>query len=185
VWHERLGHARREVLLHLPRTSIGIAPFGSKFERETTLCRACAMGNNKQQISRVPPSKGNYPFEKTHFDLIHLEEAFNVDKYVLHFYCAYSGYHIAYTLASKGEGEFMRSTQHFVTLTGRWGYTVQIFQTDGEKSLGRQWRNLIHQLGITFQASPPDTQSQNGYAERSGGVIIDMARRIHLASQLP
>ncbi|KAF1987144.1 hypothetical protein K402DRAFT_310467, partial [Aulographum hederae CBS 113979] len=186
IWHDRLGHARREALLHLPQSSIGVAPFpSSNFERETDLCRTCALANNKQQISRVPPSRGSYPFEKSHFDLIYLETAFNADKYILHFYCAFSGYHLTYTLTNKGEVEFARSTQHFLALTERWGYKVRILQTDGEKALGHQWNSIIYQHGITVQPSPTDTQSQNGYAERSGGVIIDMARRIHIASQLP
>jgi len=143
------------------------------------------MSNNKQQISRVPANNGSYPFEKTHFDLIHLEQAFNADRYTLHFYCAFSKYHINYTLASKGESEFVRATQHFLTITSRWGYTVRILQTDGETALQQQWYHLINTLALTIQVSPPDTQSQNGYAERSGGVVVAMARRIHIESKLP
>ena len=39
--------------------------------------------------------------------------------------------------------------------------------------------------GIMFQASPPYTPSQNGPAERSGGVIIQRARDIALESGFP
>jgi hypothetical protein len=58
-------------------------------------------------------------------------------------------------------------------------------QSDGEKSLGKNWDDFIADEGITFMPSPPYTPSQNGYAERSGGVIISVATRIYHASGLP
>jgi hypothetical protein len=39
--------------------------------------------------------------------------------------------------------------------------------------------------GITFNSSPPDTPDQNGLAERSGGVIIAIARKLRIQGNLP
>jgi hypothetical protein len=185
TWHERMGHVRREALTHLPQAAIGVALSTTQEKVSAGICRTCAMSQNYRQISRVPPERGSYPFERTHFDVVHVEEAFNADRYFLHFYCAYSGYHITYTLPNRAEVDFLQSTSDFLALTERWGYTARILQTDGEKSLGARWDIMIRTRGLTVQTTPPDTQSQNGYAERSGGVISEIARKIHIASQLP
>jgi hypothetical protein len=39
--------------------------------------------------------------------------------------------------------------------------------------------------GIKFEPSAPNTQAQNGLAERSGGVIGEMARTMHVQANLP
>jgi hypothetical protein len=169
----------------VPKSAIGAKLTSTKFNHGSDLCQTCAASNIRQDIERVRPDEQNYPFQKVHFDLIHLKEAFNADRYIIHFYCTYSGFHIAYTIAQKNEATLLHCTQHFLTTMERWGYTVRVMQSDNETGFGQHWKNIISSKGITFQSSPPYTQSQNGFAERSGGVILDMARRIHVASQLP
>ena len=39
--------------------------------------------------------------------------------------------------------------------------------------------------GITFEPSAPRTQSQNGAAERSGGVIMEKARAMRIGANIP
>lgn len=181
TWHQRLGHIRREALLHLPTATTGAELSSTSL----TICRPCELSQNRQHISRTPIERGLYPFERLHFDLVHLEEAFNTDRYLLHFYDLFSGYHISYTLSDRSEKEFIETTEDVITITKQWGYTVRIIQSDGEKALGQKWENTIKSYGIRFQASPPYTASQNGPAERSGGVIVQMARKIHVSSGLP
>ena len=41
------------------------------------------------------------------------------------------------------------------------------------------------QEGIGFESSPPNTQDQNGRAERAGGVIITKARSMRISAKLP
>jgi hypothetical protein len=118
-WHERLEHVSKEILLYLEESSIGVKLSSTKFNREGDLCSPCIKANIRQQISRVPVHKGDYPFEKVHFDLVHLHKAFNADRYLLHFYCAFSGFHATYTLQSKDQQEFIDSTKHFLALTTR------------------------------------------------------------------
>ena len=97
-WHDRLGHVSKDILLHLEESSIGVKLSSTKFNREGELCSPCIKANIRQQISRVPAYKGAYPFEKIHFDLVYLHKAFNADQYLLHFYCAFSGFHTIYIL---------------------------------------------------------------------------------------
>jgi hypothetical protein len=186
TWHARLGHIRKEALEHMPQAVEGVALGTRNFERKSELCPECQLGQAYQQISRIPPWRGSYPFEKIHLDLIDMEEAFNTDSWVAHFYCDYSAYHITFNLPNKNQDELLSITQEFLAITNdNWGFTRRYIQSDGEKGLGKRWKYFIAMKGITFNSSPPDTPDQNGLAERSGGVIIAIARKLRIQGNLP
>ncbi|KAL5611335.1 hypothetical protein FOBRF1_007452 [Fusarium oxysporum] len=186
TWHARLGHIRKEALEHMPQAVEGVALGTRNFERKSELCPECQLGQAYQQISRIPPWRGSYPFEKIHLDLIDMEEAFNADSWVAHFYCDYSAYHITFNLPNKNQDELLSITQEFLAITNdNWGFTTRYIQSDGEKGLGKRWKYFIAMKGITFNSSPPDTPDQNGLAERSGGVIIAIARKLRIQGNLP
>jgi hypothetical protein len=186
VWHARLGHIRKEALKHVPESAEGVALGTKNFERQSDLCPECQLGNAQNQISRTPIWRGSYPFEKIHLDLINMEEAFNDDAWVAHFYCDYSAYHISFNLPSKNQEQLLSATEEFLAITNNnWGFTTRYIQSDGEKGLGKKWKDLIRNKGITFNASPPDTPDQNGSAERSGGVIMAVARKLRIQGNLP
>jgi hypothetical protein len=67
----------------------------------------------------------------------------------------------------------------------RYGYRTRYFRTDGERTLGGKFNNLIASLGITTERSAPATPAQNGAAERSGGVIVIKARCLRITANLP
>jgi hypothetical protein len=186
VWHARLGHIRKEVLEQVPQAVKGVALGTRDFERFSDLCPECQLGQAHRQISRIPTWRGTYPFEKIHLDLIQMEEAFNLDAWVVHFYCDYSAYHVSFNLPNKTQEELVSVTQEFFAITNNnWGFITRYIQSDGEKGLGQKWRDLITTKGITFNPSPPDTPDQNGLAERSGGVIMTIARKLRIQSKLP
>ena len=186
TWHARLGHIRKETLEHMQTAVEGVALSTNDFERTSQLCPECELGQAHNQISRVPTWRGTYPFEKVHFDLIDMDEAFNADSWVAHFYCDYSGYHVSFNLPHKNQDELVAITKEFLALTNdNWGFTTRYIQSDGEKGLGDTWKELIAARGITFNSSPPDTPDQNPHAERSGGVIVTIARKLRINSNLP
>ncbi|CAE7034426.1 hypothetical protein PTTW11_05430 [Pyrenophora teres f. teres] len=187
VWHSRLGHIRKEALKHVPIAVKGVTLSTHSFERNADLCQTCELSQAHQQISRIPTWRGTYPFEKVHMDLIDMEEAFNADSWVVHFYFAYSAYHISFNVTSKTQDELVSVTKEFLAITNdNWGFKTRYIRSDGEKGLGNEWKELIAaKEGITFTPSPPDTPDQNGLAERSGGVIMATARKLRIQSRLP
>lgn len=164
-----VGHVRKETLKHIPQAVKGAALGTHDFERESELCPECQLGQARQQISRVPTWRGTYPFEKIHLDLIDLDEAFNADSWVVHFYCDYSAYHVSFNLPNKSQEDILSVTQEFLAITNNnWGFTTRYIQFDGLKGLGKKWKEFIIMKGITFKLSPSDTPDQNGLAECSG-----------------
>ncbi|KAM5528855.1 reverse transcriptase domain protein [Fusarium oxysporum f. sp. phaseoli] len=186
IWHARLGHIRKEALEHVPQVVEGVALGTHDFERKSELCPECQLGQAHQQISRVPTWRGTYPFERIHLDLVDMEEAFNADSWVAHFYCDHSAYHVSFNLPNKAQEELLSATQEFLAITNdNWGFTTRYIRSDGEKGLGKKWKHFITMKGIIFNPSPPDTPDQNGPAERSGGVIMTIARKLRIQGNLP
>jgi hypothetical protein len=110
TWHARLGHIRKDALEHVPQAVEGVALCNHNFERTTDLCPKCQLGQAHQQISRIPTCRGSYAFEKVHFDLIHIKEAFNTDTWVAYFYYDYSAYHISFNLPFQAQDELVSVT---------------------------------------------------------------------------
>ena len=55
----------------------------------------------------------------------------------------------------------------------KYGFKVAIIYIDREIALKGNFKEYIAKQGITFKILPPYTQSQNGSAEYSRGVIIE------------
>jgi hypothetical protein len=71
-------------------------------------------------------------------------------------------------------------------LKTQFGITVKAVECDNEttivKNAVKKW---LTARGIKIEPSAPDTQAQNGGAERSGGVIKAKARAIRIGAHLP
>ncbi|KHO10745.1 hypothetical protein MAA_11654 [Metarhizium robertsii ARSEF 23] len=92
-----------------------------------------------------------------------INEAFNADSCVAHFYCDYSAYHVPFNLPNKTQEEILSVTQEFLAIKNdNWGFTTRYIQSDGEKGLGKKWKDFVIIKGITFNPPPPDTPDQNG-----------------------
>ena len=186
TWHARLGHIRKDALRQVPAAVDGVALGSRDFERLSELCPECEQAQAHKRVSRIPTWRGSQPFEKVHLDLIHMDEAFNADSWVAHFYCGHSGYHVTFNLPSKSQDELILMTKEYLALTNdNWGFKTRYIHSDGEKGLGRRWKDLLVEKGITFSSSPPHTPEQNGLAERSGGVIMTTARKLRIQGRLP
>lgn len=126
IWHARLGHIRKEALEHMPKAVEGVALGTREFQRDSELCEECQLAQAHNRISYLPVWKGTYPFEKVHFDLIDMEDAFNADSWIAHFYCDYSGYHISFNLPTKAQESLISITQEFFAITNdNWGFTTR------------------------------------------------------------
>jgi hypothetical protein len=67
----------------------------------------------------------------------------------------------------------------------QYGYPVRYFWSDGETSPGNDFDDMLASYGISSDRSSPYTPAHNGSAERAGGVIIAVARRIRIEARLP
>ena len=54
-----------------------------------------------------------------------------------------------------------------------------------ELVLKTKWTQLLRKSGVTFNPSAADTQSQNSFAERAGRILVTIAHKLFIASNLP
>jgi transposase InsO family protein len=65
---------------------------------------------------------------------------------------------------------------NFIEICERSGRTIKALQTDNAKEYQTSWfTNYLTSKGIQQRFSPPHRQDKNGLAERSVGLISDMA----------
>ena len=121
---------------------------------------------------------------RIHFDLIHIQEAYNGDKWVTHFYLDGIRLHVAYTHPKKNGCQ--EAVSDFISYAKNWWkLPVRAFRSDNERSAGKAVEDYLKSEGIITEYSVPGTPEMNAFAERSGGVIIERARALLLESRLP
>jgi hypothetical protein len=182
-WHLRMGHPGPLSLHHLGIRAMGVNIRGPK----TTECQHCAQAKIKRQISRTPPDRViDKPFIELHIDWTDFEEARDGFVRVMFIHDLYSGGSFPYFMTTHGEEkETLRVLKDFIPwIRMKYRLDVSVIRADNE--LGRKKTlSWMRSQGITFEPSAPNTQAQNGMAERSGGVIVEKARAMRLSANLP
>jgi hypothetical protein len=183
LWHLRMGHPGPLSLHHLGINAMGVKLRGPK----TTECQHCSLAKIKRQTSRRPPDREvEKPFTELHIDWTDLKKARAGFVRVMFIHDSFSGRSFPYFMTTHGEEkETLRVLKDFIPFIQRkYKLDVGIIRSDNELKRKKtlQW---LHTQGITFEPSAPNTQAQNGVAERSGGVIIEKARAMRISANLP
>ena len=180
TWHLRIGHLHCDALEKLPLSAKGV-----QFSRTNmSHCETCSLAKAHQIVSHHPADRATEPLVYVHLDLIQVTPAYNNHCWVLHFLDDFSRMNFVYTLATKSE--LTNAVKQFMAYVKRQ-YNVQVrrMHCNGERSLGNNFVQWVADEGIDFQTSAPYTPTQNGAAERSGGVIMVKAHAIRIKAKLP
>jgi len=106
IWHLRMGHVSNKSPQLLSHSAEGVSfTPGSTMpgSADTAGCETCRITKAKRLISRLPSQRSTPPFESLHMDFMHVHEAYNADKLVLHFTDDFSGLHLVWTLRSTAQ----------------------------------------------------------------------------------
>lgn len=182
LWHNRLGHPSPKTLEHLGKKCLGARLKGPK----TVECDHCGQGKMHRQISRRRPSRPNKPFEEIWIDWTDLSEDYEGYSRVMFITDAYSGLVFPYFLQSHGLGrENRRILRDFLNwIDVQHSSKPKSVRSDGEL-FSKEVRKELKLRSIEPKKSAPNTQAQNGGAERSGGAIMEKARTMRIAANLP
>ncbi|KID94461.1 polyprotein, partial [Metarhizium majus ARSEF 297] len=99
---------------------------------------------------------------------------------------AYSGLVFPYFLKSHGVGKENRRIlrDFFNWIEVQYSFKPKAIRSDSEL-FSKEVRKELKLRSIESKRSAPNTQAQNGGAERSGGVIMEKARTMRIAANLP
>ena len=187
-WHQLLAHPSNDVIQHLDAAAEGVRIINQGTVPKTHECETCALSKMHRIVSRSHEkeenSPTNAPFFRISYDLIAMTTAMNGQKWVSHFACTTHDFNLVYTHKSKDEASAM--VRHAINvIRTRYNGKVVFFRSDGEKSLGLEFRDFISEMGITYESSAPDTPAQNGHSEKKGHLLTMKARALRIGAGLP
>ena len=183
--HQVLGHASPEVIKHVSGDDVTI---DHSIPCPKTLdCQTCALSKATRIVSRraeVEFHASNTPFDRSTWDLIEMEPAYNGDRWMNHLQCAKYGYHIVNTHVSKADAfDYLEKAVNYVE--NIFHVKIRFMRLDGERSLGNRFISFNNTRGIKPEVTATDTPAQNGGSERAGEAIIRVSRALRIEARLP
>jgi hypothetical protein len=151
-------------------------------------CNSCGRAKIRRQISRAPRINEQGPGERLAIDFHSYETSYNKEKSQMLITDRFSGLQWDFYFTDNRTGKsIIKKLSNFVEfLRNQYNITPKVIEADNEivtvKQEVYQW---IQSLGILVEPSAPDTQAQNGGAERSGGVNKEKSRAMRLDANLP
>ncbi|KJZ68647.1 hypothetical protein HIM_10513 [Hirsutella minnesotensis 3608] len=175
LWHRRLGHPGPRALEHLVNCSRGARIRGIT----TAECNDCGTAKAKEKIRREPREPADIrPGERIAIDFHDYEPDYKGYNSMMLLTDRASGFSWDYYLQDR-RSETIVSTLNsaFKYLSYQLNFVIKAVECDNEltdrKHDVQRW---LEGQQIRVEPSAPYTQSQNGGAERSGGVIKEKAR---------
>ncbi|KAI1510922.1 gag-pre-integrs multi-domain protein [Pyrenophora tritici-repentis] len=168
LWHKRLGHPGPAAIEHLVQQSEGV-----RVQGETTVqCDSCGRAKSKRQIRRLPRTNDEGPGERLAIDFHTYEvQAITKEK--------------SQMLITDPKSIIRLLTTFFSFMKNHYNISVKTIESDNEiTTVKPDVERWLATQGIRVEPSAPDTQAQNGGAERSGGVNKEKARAMRLDANL-
>ena len=182
-WHLRMGHPGPEALNHLTGHSKGVRIKGPA----TVDCDACGCSKAKRKIRREPRQGPTRPGQRIAVDFLDLEPDEEGYWSVMLLTDRYSGYVFDVYLTGRNTDVIMEAFRYVLgVLDNQYHLHVEAIECDNEITKNYALTSyLTEDKHIRLEPSAPHTQSQNGGAERSGGVIKEKARSMRAGAKLP
>jgi hypothetical protein len=166
IWHYHLGHLHAEALVNLPAAAEGVKITSSSL----ALCDTCALANAKQVSSRCSTQCATSVFRHVYLDLIQLNQAYNSNRWVLHFLNDFSRMNFVYTVLIRSQAS--DTVKHFAAFVPRqFEHRVKVFCNNNQRSLDKDFKTWITRKGIALELVATYTLTPIGAAERSRGVL--------------
>lgn len=185
-WHQILGHASHEAIKHLENATQGVKISDNARVPRTNECKTCALSKSHRIVSRSPDKSesSDKPFHRIIYDLMQFDPALNKDQWASHFACSSTDFNLVFTHARKSDATAIIKEAVAIIET-RFNGKIVFFCSDGEKSLGIEYKEFIASKGITYEPSAPDTPAQNGHSEWKGSILAMRARAMQIGAGLP
>ena len=185
LWHHRLGHPSRNVLLSMPNHVIGLEQ--ATLKPPDGKCSACL----RAKASRMPfgnaTSRATTKLERVHSDLCGPMPVTSINgaKYVLTFIDDFTRHATIYFLANKSE-TFEKFLKFKASVERQSGQLIKILRSDGGGEFtSHEFRDYLATNGIRHETTVAETPEQNGVAERYNRTLIEAIRSLMLAGNIP
>jgi hypothetical protein len=181
LWHRRLGHPSFRYLLKL---------FPSLFLKNNVSsfhCDSCLLAKHHRTSFHPRFNKSSVPFSIIHSDVWGPSRVTNRSntKWFVSFIDDCTRVSWVYLLKEKSEVISIFQSFHQMILT-QFNTRVQVLRSDnGGEYFKKELSAYFHAYGIIHQTSCVDTPQQNGVAERKNRHLLEVARSLMFAMNVP
>jgi len=177
LWHQRLGHVSDNMIRAMVRNNLvdGLDVILKKRDE----CDSCHFG--KQTVSSHPTRKKRECLhgQRFHLDVCHVGVmSWNKCKYFLTLKDEESGYRRVFFMKSKEEVSSIFRI-FFLAAEKETGRKAVSLRTDnGTEYINEKVKEVLRELNITHELSPPNVKQCNGMAKRENRTFCDTARSL-------
>ena len=186
IWHRRYGHIGMSSLQQILEENL-VEGFNVDTRTAKYDCEACTQAKQHQEsFPKEINKEKTEPGQLTHTDLwgkypIH---SINRNQYFITFLD--DGSRRAKLRFLKGKDEAAQAIKDYVTHLKVLGKNPRAFRFDrGKEFVNNNLINWFRQQGIEVQLTAPYSPSQNGAAERLNRTLVELARAMMAAQNLP
>lgn len=184
VWHERLGHLNIKELQNMSKNgAIPIALTGS----DTFVCEACQYGKQARLPFKKSHRGSSHPGDIAYSDVCGPIEEPSVSgkRYFVIFKDGATSYRHVYFLKQKNE-VLDCFIKYNAVVNNKFQHDVRILHTDnGREYVNHEFRKFLESKGISHECTAPYTPQQNGRSERELRTIMESARSMLYAKDMP
>lgn len=185
VWHERLGHLNIKEVQNMCKN--GALPVTLTGEDKNFICEACQYGKQ----SRLPFEKSSRgktePGSIVYSDVCGPVQQPSVSgaRYFVLFKDGATSYRHVYII--KHKSDVLDCFKKYVQIVkNKFQHNVRILHTDnGLEYINQEFKAYLDAEGITHERTAPYTPEQNGRAEREIRTIMESARSMLYARDMP
>lgn len=174
LWHRRLGHIGMNRMKQLEGMATGIE---LKEKQSLEFCKDCVIGKAKRTPFPKLAHRATRCGEIIHSDLWGPAQTPSIggSMYYVSFTDDFSRFRVLCFVKSKSEA--LRCFKEYTAMVEAVHGRIQTLRTDnGGEYTSKAFSAFCKEKGIQRQLTVPYTPEQNGVAERSNGLLLDMAR---------
>nr|XP_036588243.1 polyprotein [Colletotrichum truncatum]KAF6799616.1 polyprotein [Colletotrichum truncatum] len=188
-WHQRLGHPGEGVLEHLVNASRGVKIMGD-LRNKLPDCSACGKGKTRRIVRRAPRESIAWakPGSRVAFDFHSISpQGYGGYMSTVILSDRLTGYSWDYYLKDRTTETLLEVFDLFMAMMKtQYNIQVKVFECDREvATIHQQVATHLQSQGVVLEPSAPNTQAQNGGAERIAAVIKEKARTLREAGKFP
>ena len=186
LWHERLGHLNKRAICDLVNKQLikGVSVTNEK----DFFCDACQFGKaHRLPFKATEKEECTKPGEFIHSDVCGpmSETSPGGARYFVTFIDDASGFRYVYFLKHKSD-VFERLKEFDRLIANKFGRSMKRLRTDnGREYVNEKIKQYLSSRGIQFEPCAPYTPEQNGKSERDNRTIVECARTMLKAKNLP
>ena len=180
-WHRRMGHQNSK---HVEEV---LKEHNIPYKKEDFFCESCVMGKQAALPYPETGTRHTAPGELIHTDVNGPMEVPSLGGswYFVIFKDDYSHYRKIYMLKNKGEVK-NKLEEYIQSVKTETGHKVKVLRSDqGKEIVNKHCSDILKKYGIQAQTTVGYAPQQNGSAEREMRTIVEGARMLLEAKQLP